>query len=140
MSTDNHRHRLGLLAIAALSLFGALFARLWFLQIVEGADASEQVSANATRTVIVPAARGRILDRHNVVLVDNQVSTVVAIDWQKYRDMEEDEQSELLQRLSATLSRVPEGEVEVTLRPVTVKTRATVPATNPPPPRRPNPV
>jgi penicillin-binding protein 2 len=112
MSTDNHRHRLGLLAITALSLFGALFARLWFLQIVEGATASELVSANATRTVIVPAPRGRILDRHNVVLVDNQVSTVVAVDWQKYRDMEEDEQAELLDRLSSALSRVPEGEVE----------------------------
>lgn len=112
MSTDNHRHRLGLLAIAALSLFGALFARLWFLQIVEGASASELVSANATRTVIVPAPRGRILDRHNVVLVDNRVSTVVSIDWQKYRDMEEDAQADLLERLSSTLSRIPEAEVE----------------------------
>ena len=110
MSTDNSRNRLGLLAVTALSLFGALFARLWFLQIVEGADASQIVNANATRTVIVPAPRGRILDRHNVVLVDNRVSVVVAIDWQRYRDMEEQEQADLLERLASTLSRDPAAE------------------------------
>jgi cell division protein FtsI/penicillin-binding protein 2 len=36
MTTPDHRHRLGILAVAALSLFGALFARLWILQVVEG--------------------------------------------------------------------------------------------------------
>ena len=40
MTSDNSRHRLGLLAVAALSLFGALFARLWFLQVVEGDTAA----------------------------------------------------------------------------------------------------
>ncbi|MBK6855303.1 MAG: hypothetical protein IPG97_01720 [Microthrixaceae bacterium] len=39
MTTPDHRHRLGILAVAALSLFGALFARLWILQVVEGVDA-----------------------------------------------------------------------------------------------------
>ena len=110
MTSPDHRHRLGLLAVAALSLFGALFARLWFLQIVEGSDADLQVSSNATRTVILPAPRGRILDRHNVVLVDNRVSVVVAIDWQQYRDMEEADQQAMLERLSSTLSRAPSGD------------------------------
>lgn len=105
MTSPDHRHRLGLLAVAALSLFGALFARLWFLQVVEGSDADLQVSSNATRTVILPAPRGRILDRHNVVLVDNRVSVVVAIDWQEYRDLEEDEQQAMLERLASTLNR-----------------------------------
>lgn len=117
MTTPDHRHRLGLLAVAALSLFGALFARLWFLQIVEGTDADLRVSSNATRTVILPAPRGRILDRHNVVLVDNRVSVVVAIDWQRYRDLEEAEQQAMLERLASTLSRDPagggEGDAEV---------------------------
>jgi penicillin-binding protein 2 len=107
MTTPDHRHRLGLLAVAALSLFGALFARLWFLQIVEGTDADLRVSSNATRTVILPAPRGRILDRHNVVLVDNRVSVVVAIDWQQYRDLDEAEQTAMLERLASTLSRSP---------------------------------
>lgn len=107
MTTPDHRHRLGLLAVATLSLFGALFARLWFLQVVSNEEAELQVSSNATRTVILPAPRGRILDRHNVVLVDNRVSVVVAIDWQKYRDLEEDEQTAMLERLAATLSRHP---------------------------------
>ena len=48
MTSDNTRHRLGLLAVAALSLFGALFARLWFLQIVEGDTARAEASSNTT--------------------------------------------------------------------------------------------
>ncbi|MEO6628453.1 MAG: penicillin-binding protein 2 [Aquihabitans sp.] len=116
MSPDNPRHRLGLLAVTALSLFGALFARLWFLQIVEGSTLEEQVTSNATREVIVPAPRGRILDANNIVLVDNRVSVVVAIDWQQYRDLEKVDQDRLLERLAATLSRGRPAEERVTIK------------------------
>ena len=51
MTSDSSRHRLGLLAVAALSLFAALFARLWFLQIVEG-DIID--SANITTSATPP--------------------------------------------------------------------------------------
>ena len=110
MTTPDHRHRLGLLAVASLSLFGALFARLWLLQVVEEVKADLEVASNATRTVIVPAPRGRILDRHNVVLVDNRVSVVVAIDWQEYRDLEPEVQRTMLERLASTLNRDPAGD------------------------------
>jgi len=112
MTTPDHRHRLGILAVAALSLFGALFARLWILQVVEGVDAGVQVANNATRTVIIPAPRGRILDRHNVVMVDNRVSVVVAIDWQQYRDLDEPVQKAMLERLASALSRDPSADGE----------------------------
>ena len=105
MSPDTSRHRLGLLAVMALSLFGALFARLWFLQVVEASDLQAQVTSNATRTVTIPAERGRILDANNRVLVDNRNSVVVSIDWQQYRDLAEREQQGLLDRLSTVLSR-----------------------------------
>ena len=78
--TDSARPRLGLLAITALSLFGALFARLWFLQIVDGRTLEQQVISNTRKTVILPAPRGRILDRNGIVLVDNRESTVVGVD------------------------------------------------------------
>ncbi|MGI8710644.1 MAG: penicillin-binding protein 2, partial [Acidimicrobiales bacterium] len=85
MSTDDSRHRLGLIAIMGLSLFGALFARLWFLQLVEGPSLEAEASRLATRTVVIPAPRGKIYDRNAVTLVDNRESIVVAISWQDYQ-------------------------------------------------------
>lgn len=105
MNSDNSRHRLGLVAITALSLFGALFARLWFLQIVQGESLEAVVTNNAERVVIIPAPRGRILDRNGTVLVDNRESIVVAIDSQQYADLPETDQTKLLDRLSTALNR-----------------------------------
>ncbi|HWJ98495.1 MAG TPA: penicillin-binding transpeptidase domain-containing protein, partial [Acidimicrobiales bacterium] len=104
MTSDNTRHRLGLLAVASLSLFGALFARLWFLQIVEGDTAKAEASNNTTEVVITPAARGRILDRNGAVLVDNRQSIVVGIEAQDFSELTKGEQTAVLKRLSATLS------------------------------------
>ena len=104
MTSDNTRHRLGLLAVASLSLFGALFARLWFLQIVEGDTAKAEASNNTTEVVITPAARGRILDRNGQVLVDNRQSIVVGIEAQDFGELSKGKQTAMLKRLSATLS------------------------------------
>lgn len=115
MTSDNTRHRLGLLAVAALSLFGALFARLWFLQIVEGDTARAEAASNTTEVVITPAARGRILDRNGEVLVDNRESIVVGIDSQAYGDLPEATQVRVLHRLSAALNlgKKPENRISV---------------------------
>ncbi|HWJ64181.1 MAG TPA: penicillin-binding transpeptidase domain-containing protein [Acidimicrobiales bacterium] len=104
MTSDNTRHRLGLLAVASLSLFGALFARLWFLQIVEGDTAKAEASNNTTEVVITPAARGRILDRTGAVLVDNRESIVVGIEAQAFAELSKAKQTSVLKRLSSTLS------------------------------------
>ena len=111
MNSDNSRHRLGLLAIFALSLFGALFARLWFLQVVEGPDLEAQVNQNARREVVIPAPRGRILDRNGIALVTNREVIVVAVDTQAHAELDEPEQERLLEQLATSLSRwVPPDE------------------------------
>jgi penicillin-binding protein 2 len=104
MTSDNTRHRLGLLAVAALSLFGALFARLWFLQLVEGDSLRLEATSNSTEPVITPAPRGRILDRNGIVLVDNRESIVVGIDAQAFENLSKGTQDSVLKRLSTTLS------------------------------------
>lgn len=115
MTRDDSRNRLGLLAVAAVSLFGALFARLWFLQVVEGSSLDAQANRNAARTAVIPAPRGRILDRNGLVLVDSRESIVVTVDWQDYIDMAAAKQTAVLKRLSAALTRGRPNE------PVTVK-------------------
>lgn len=116
MSGDDPRHRLGLLAVAALSLFGALVARLWFLQIVEGPTLEARANRNATRTVVIPAPRGRILDKNGVVLVDNRESLVVTVDWQAYSDLPLGDQTRLLRRLAKDLNAVGGNGSEVTAK------------------------
>ena len=71
---NNPRLRLGILGIAIVSLFAALFARLWYLQVMATKEFKSAAAALQTRTILEEAPRGRILDRNGVVLVDNRIS------------------------------------------------------------------
>ncbi|MFN8019038.1 MAG: hypothetical protein U0P45_13080 [Acidimicrobiales bacterium] len=115
MTAPDSRHRLGLLAVTALSLFGALFARLWFLQVANGETYRDEATRNTTATVITPGPRGRILDRNGVVLVDNRQSIVVSIDTQAYDALDAATQRLVLHRLANTLSmgKAPQNKVTV---------------------------
>ena len=57
-----------------MSLFAALFARLWYLQVMATKEFKTAAVALQTRTILEEAPRGRILDRNGVVLVDNRIS------------------------------------------------------------------
>ena len=72
--------RLGIVAVVCFALFAALFARLWYLQVLSPDDFVQAAEANRLRTVQVEAPRGRILDRDGNVLVDNRASTTVTVD------------------------------------------------------------
>ena len=51
MDPDSPRLRLSILAVVVLSLFCALFARLWYLQVMTSGTAAAAASANRVRTV-----------------------------------------------------------------------------------------
>ena len=104
MNSDSTQIRLGVLGIAALSLFGALFARLWFLQIVSADDYQALVNRTSTKVVTVAAPRGRILDRNGIALVANRSSVVVTVDTQQFDKMEPEQQERLLDRLATEIS------------------------------------
>src|SRR3954468_3574206 len=89
MTSDTPRFRLGIIAVVGVSLFAALFARLWYLQVLSAPDFRAQAQLNSIRTVEDPAPRGRILDRNGKVIVDNRASNVVAIDRSKLTKTEE---------------------------------------------------
>ena len=113
MTSDSSRHRLGLLAVATLSLFGALFVRLWLLQVVEGDSLSVAAEGNVTETVITPAPRGEIFDRNGVALVTNRESIVAGIDAQAFEELDDDVADAMLDQLSVVLSlgRTPDEQV-----------------------------
>ena len=68
-----------MLGVVAVSLFLALFGRLWFLQALESERFEVRATSNITRSIRTQAPRGQILDRNGNVLVENRLSTIVAI-------------------------------------------------------------
>ena len=80
MTDDAPRFRLRIIGVISISLFLALTARLWYLQVLNTTDATEQVAQNTKRAVNDAAPRGRILDVNGKVLVDNKVVNVVTVD------------------------------------------------------------
>ena len=76
--------RLTILLVVVACLFGALFARLWFLQVMNAPKAQAAAENNGVRLIYTDAPRGLIEDRNGNVLVGNvnepviQVSRLVA--------------------------------------------------------------
>ena len=71
--------RVAVLGGIALTLFGIVFFRLWFLQVLSGDQYLVQARENRTREVRIQAPRGEIVDRNGRVLVDNRPANVVRI-------------------------------------------------------------
>lgn len=83
---DSARLRMSVLAMVVVSLFFALYARLWFLQVVANQESTRAVIVNQVRVVPEDAPRGRILDRQGRVLVDNRVSEAVTVSRVNFKD------------------------------------------------------
>ncbi len=105
MSNDSPHLRLGVFGIVTISLFAALFARLWYLQVMASPEFQLAAKANQQRVIIEPAPRGRIFDRDGVVLVDNRISIVVTADRSTLDDLDEGERARVLGRLAEELTR-----------------------------------
>jgi penicillin-binding protein 2 len=71
---DRVRRSFSAVALVLLLLFGVLFLRLWFLQLVKGEDLQERSEHNRTRLQDLPPWRGMILDHSGQVLVANHPS------------------------------------------------------------------
>ncbi|MGZ4728489.1 MAG: penicillin-binding protein 2 [Acidimicrobiales bacterium] len=104
MDPDSPRLRLSILAVVVLSLFCALFARLWYLQVMTSGMAAAAASANRVRTVAEEAPRGRILDAKGRVLVDNKPSLVLTINPYDLGKLKKDAQADLKLRVAQQLT------------------------------------
>jgi cell division protein FtsI/penicillin-binding protein 2 len=64
--------QLRVLAVVVFSGLAILFAGLWWVQIVSARDYQANLQTQSYRTVRIPAARGKILDRHGTPLAENR--------------------------------------------------------------------
>jgi penicillin-binding protein 2 len=93
---------MSILGVVVLACFVALFARLWYLQVLEAPALAVQATANRTRTIGTEAPRGRIFDSKGRVIVDNRTSLIVSIDLNELKKVKK--RDELIARLADVLT------------------------------------
>ena len=71
---ERFRRILARIALIILCLFGLLFLRLWFLQLLQGEEMQQRSEHNRIRLQDLPPWRGMILDHQGQVLVANRPS------------------------------------------------------------------
>ncbi len=71
--------RVAMLGTFALVMFGIVFFRLWYLQVLNGEQYVQQARANDQRPIAVPAPRGQILDSEGQPIVTSRVTNAVQI-------------------------------------------------------------
>ena len=101
--------RVAILSGVLLAVFGALFLRLWALQVLQGSKYVDQAQANSFRLVPVQAQRGLILDRNKRRLVTNVRATSVQL-WPSDLPKVYNERYRVLKRL-AQVTQVPLYEI-----------------------------
>ena len=77
--------RIGKVTLLAGILFSILIARIFYLEIVQGNFYYSLSNKNCIRLIPLEGARGRILDRNNEVIVDNQISYTVSVIPQEFK-------------------------------------------------------
>jgi penicillin-binding protein 2 len=104
--SDLPRLRLAVVGVVVLSLFFALFSRLWYLQVIDTVEFQRAAANNQVRILYSEAPRGRILDRNGNILVDNRVSVAITVAQRTTKD-----HPETIPKLAALLN-VSEAELE----------------------------
>ena len=68
-----------MLGTFALVMFGIVFFRLWYLQVLNGEQYVQQARANDQRPLVIQAPRGEILDNEGQPIVTSRVTNAVQI-------------------------------------------------------------
>src|SRR2546430_1724874 len=76
--------RVAIVGGAALVMFGIIFFRLWYLQVLSGDRYLAEANNNRVREINVEAPRGKIVDRNGRLLVGNRTGYAVQISPDKF--------------------------------------------------------
>jgi penicillin-binding protein 2 len=71
--------RVAVIGGIALVMFGVIFFRLWYLQVLSGDDYVQAARENRVRSIKVQAPRGEVVDRHGQELVKNRTSMSIKL-------------------------------------------------------------
>jgi penicillin-binding protein 2 len=71
--------RVAIIGGVAMVMFGVVFFRLWYLQVLSGEQYVQQANANRVRDLPIAAPRGKILDREGQPIVTSRTTNAVQI-------------------------------------------------------------
>ena len=94
--------RVAILGGIAFAIFGIIFFRLWFLQVLSGDQYLAEASSNRVRRVVVQAPRGEMTDRNGNVMVQNRSAVSIVVSPTRLPE-EEAERIAVFRRLSWVL-------------------------------------
>ncbi|CAM5669383.1 penicillin-binding protein 2 [Streptomyces avidinii] len=100
--TPRVQNRLVVIQIVVFSLLLTLGGRLWYLQIRNGPEYTDEAKNNHVQQVVQPAVRGSILDSRGVPLADNATHLVVSANRTELLTMK-DKGKSVLTRLAGVL-------------------------------------
>ncbi|MGV9315337.1 penicillin-binding protein 2 [Streptomyces sp. NPDC003691] len=98
--------RLVVIQVLVFSLLLTLGGRLWYLQIRNGQEYTDEAKNNGVQRVVQPAVRGSILDARGIALADNETRLVVSASRTELMKMPDDGKA-VLTRLAAVLGMTP---------------------------------
>ncbi|MER5882242.1 penicillin-binding protein 2 [Streptomyces sp. NPDC001941] len=98
--------RLVVIQVLVFSLLLTLGGRLWYLQIRNGQEYTDEAKSNHVQQVVQPAVRGSILDARGVPLADNETRLVVSASRTDLMKMKDDGKA-VLTRLAGVLGLQP---------------------------------
>ncbi|GAA2227697.1 penicillin-binding protein 2 [Streptomyces amakusaensis] len=98
--------RLVVIQVLVFSLLLTLGGRLWYLQIRNGQEYTDEAKNNGVQRVVQPAVRGSILDARGVPLADNETRLVVSASRTELMKMRDDGKG-VLTRLAEVLDMKP---------------------------------
>lgn len=109
--------RLTVIGVLILFLLGIILTRLWFLQVLTGAEYLKIAKENKIRVVTIDAPRGNIYDRRGNILVRNRGGLSVAMNLPTGEESakERRERQEVVGKLSGLLE-MPVEEIEKKLK------------------------
>ncbi|WP_309050385.1 penicillin-binding protein 2 [Streptomyces sp.] len=108
--TPRVRIRLVVIQVLVFSLLLTLGGRLWYLQIRNGKEYTDEAKNNHVQQVVQPAVRGSILDARGVPLADNETRLVVSASRTELMKMK-DKGKAVLTRLAGVLEMKPEDVI-----------------------------
>lgn len=79
IEAETYQKRLKTLTLFVLIVVGVLFVRLWFLQIISGAQYRKKSESNRIDLRDILPVRGMVFDRNGELLVDNRASFAVGV-------------------------------------------------------------
>ncbi|RST16717.1 penicillin-binding protein 2 [Streptomyces sp. WAC05374] len=103
--------RLIVIQVLVFSLLLTLGGRLWYLQIRQGKEYTDEARNNHVQQVVQPAVRGSILDARGVPLADNETRLVVSASRTELLKMKDDGKG-VLTKLAGVLGMKPKDVMD----------------------------